>query len=65
MARNEHRCPVCNNTEFPFRNSYYTCENCGWMDDAYQEDYPDEDGCANIMSLNEAREAYKNGKKVE
>lgn len=30
-----------------------------------QESYPDEKYCANQMSLNEAREAYKRGEKID
>lgn len=40
------------------------CFNCGWELDAFQEAHPDEGGCTNCMSLNEAREAYRKGKKV-
>ena len=39
-------------------------KNCGWQDDAVQNDNPDYKGGANQMSLNEAKEAYKKGEKV-
>ncbi|MGL5753011.1 MAG: CPCC family cysteine-rich protein [Paraclostridium sp.] len=41
------------------------CDICGWEHDniqCYEHDYA---GGANKMSLNEAREAYKNGKEIE
>lgn len=41
------------------------CEVCGWQDDGLQNDNPDYKGGANKKSLNEAKEIYKNGKKVE
>ena len=52
-------CPVCGQITLPFRGSFYTCENCGWEDDPVQEKYPDETDCANKMSFNQARAAYK------
>lgn len=60
-----HKCPVCGKYEFPHMNSFDICPVCGWEDDGVQEDDPDEEDCANHMSLNEAREAYKAGKPVE
>ncbi len=40
------------------------CNNCGWESDPIQEDNPDYKGGANKMSLNEARKAFKEGRKV-
>ena len=37
---------------------YDICEECFWENDPVQLNYPDFDGEANEMSLNEAREAY-------
>ena len=37
---------------------------CGWEDDDIQNDNPDFVGGANDMSLNQAKEAYKNGEPV-
>lgn len=59
-----HKCPVCGEYEFEMIDSNDICEVCGWQDDAYQERHPDEDSCANEMSLNQAKEAFKNGKEV-
>ena len=60
-----HLCPVCKKYEFPYRGSYDICDVCGWIDESYQEDNPDEDCLANIMSLNEARKAYAEGREIE
>ena len=41
------------------------CPVCGkysWMNDVTQEENPDAKGLANIMSLNECRKAYAEGK---
>lgn len=68
MSRNgdtSHMCPVCGKTRFPSRWSFRFCDVCGWQDDGFQEDNPDEDACANIMSLNEARKAYAEGREIE
>ena len=60
----KHKCPVCGLYEFEEINSYDVCEICGWEDDDLQEKRPDYEGGANRMSLNEAREAYKNGLQI-
>ena len=40
------------------------CPVCGWEDDKFQRNHPDFDGGANVMSLNQAREAYAAGRPV-
>ncbi len=40
------------------------CLNCGWQDDNVQNSDPDYRGGANKMSLNEAKAAYRKGKKI-
>ena len=60
-----HMCPVCREYKFEFYNSSYECPICGWTDDAVQEDFPDWSGCSNDMSLNQARQAWKEGRRVE
>ena len=58
-------CPVCGKVTLSKRGNWEGCSNCGWIDDVGQcEDFPDETHCSNRMSLNEARAAYKAGKKV-
>ncbi|MBQ8841105.1 MAG: hypothetical protein IJZ65_00545 [Ruminiclostridium sp.] len=56
-----HNCPICNKYVFEEHNSLEICDVCLWQDDAIQENDPDYRGGANKMSLNEAKEAYKNG----
>lgn len=53
-----NRCPCCGMTEV---FDYDICENCSWENDPIQRDKPDLTGGANIMSLEEAKEAYKRG----
>lgn len=65
MKKIPHKCPVCKKYDFPFESSFEFCKVCGWQDDSYQEAFPDEDCLANVMSLNEAREAYAKGKPIE
>ena len=65
MKMNPHKCPVCQKFEFPFKGSFYSCEVCGWEDDPVQLRNPDEECCANQMSLNQAREAYQRLKDTE
>lgn len=60
----KHKCPVCGEYEFEEQGCYDICEVCGWEDDPIQGNDPDLKGGANSMSLNEAIEAYKNGKQV-
>ena len=60
-----YACPVCGKITLPYRGSLYACYNCGWFDDPGQsEDDPDETDCANKISLNQARAAYKAGKPI-
>ncbi|MCD8379152.1 MAG: hypothetical protein LUC95_02250 [Lachnospiraceae bacterium] len=54
----KHKCPVCGKTEFENKGSYDICENCGWEDDWYQEENPDEDVGANEYSLNVYKDKY-------
>lgn len=54
-----HLCPVCGEYEFSERGSFDICEVCGWEDDLVQEELRDETNCANRMSLNQARRAWK------
>ena len=57
-------CPCCGKKGFEERGISDVCIFCGWEDDEVQEDDADYRGGANKMSLNEARAAYKAGKKV-
>lgn len=59
-----HKCPVCGKYMFEYRNCMDICDVCSWCDDAIQEGSPEYAGGANIMSLNEARKAYREGRQV-
>ena len=61
----EKLCPVCKKHYFECFADYDVCPVCGWSNDVVQRDEPDLKNCGNDMSLNEAREAYKNGKPIE
>lgn len=61
----KHKCPVCGEYEFDEHNSLDICDICSWCDDAVQENSPDYKGGANKMSLNEAIEAYEEGKQIK
>lgn len=55
-----NKCPVCGKN----CAEYAVCHQCNWENDPIQRENPDFQGGANNMSLNEAREAYKNGEKI-
>lgn len=58
-------CPCCGNFTRSTEEygSYEICEVCGWEDDPVQALNPDFKGGANELSLNEAREKYKEDKR--
>jgi anaerobic ribonucleoside-triphosphate reductase len=59
-------CPVCGLQDaFTEPRGYDICRRCGWEDDPFQRQNPDYAGGANLMSLNAAREAWREGKHVE
>lgn len=64
MSNKKHKCPVCGKFEFEKRLSFEICEECGWQDDVFDEDDFDAISGANEMTLDEARNAYKEGRKV-
>lgn len=55
------KCPCCGQTDV---DEFDICEVCGWENDLVQLDDPDYSGGANEMSLNEARAAFREGRKV-
>ncbi|MCE0826600.1 hypothetical protein LVQ78_11220 [Buttiauxella sp. A2-C2_NF] len=61
----EHLCPCCEQSEFSEEGSYEICPLCSWEDDPIQNADPDYGGGANVMSLNEAKKAYSEGRKVQ
>jgi hypothetical protein len=58
-------CPVCGKHQFTHIDRFEGCPVCHWQDDAVQHKNPNYGGGANNMSLNEARKAYAEGRKVE
>lgn len=59
--RDVNICPVCGETQL---EDMEVCNVCEWQNDRVQLRHPDWSGCANNMSLNEAKEAYKTGKRI-
>ena len=57
-------CPVCGKYTFDTAGDFDICEVCGWEDDLVQLDDPDEEDCANHMSLNQAKAAWAKGEKI-
>lgn len=59
-------CPVCGlKTEVDsLPNPDTDCPKCTWGFDVYQYENHDAKGCVNIMSVNEARKAYAEGKEI-
>ncbi len=60
-----YECPVCGNKTLDALRDHEICTVCNWEDDLVQFIKPDFKGGANKMSLNEAREAWANGKEVK
>lgn len=52
-------CPCCGEYHFEEEDFYEVCEVCGWEDDGLQRDEPDYEGGANTISLNQAREVWR------
>ena len=55
-------CPVCGKYTFEYAGDFDICPVCNWEDDLCQLENPDEEDCANHMSLNQAREAWAHGR---
>ena len=55
-------CPVCK--KHVFTELHELCPVCNWTHWFIQEMYPDDKNQDNIMSLNEAKQAYKEGKEI-
>lgn len=52
-------CPCCGEYHFEEEDFFEVCEVCGWEDDSLQRDEPDYTGGANHISLNQAREVWR------
>ena len=58
-------CPVCGSLVFEEKEcSYDICPVCGWVEDGYQQWYPDETGPNLHWTLNAAREAWEKGEAI-
>ena len=67
----KYPCPCCEEFDFGFDfgtptpyHGNFICEICGWDEDPYQVRFPNEPG-ANLMSLNEARQAWRTMDKAD
>lgn len=60
--KTRHLCPVCKRHIFDDINSFDICPICGWEDDQYGVIYPDSDGGANEISLNDSIKIYNSKK---
>ncbi len=54
-------CPVCHKSRLAYME---ICPVCEWQNDPVQFRHPDWEGCANNMSLENAREAFSKGKQI-
>jgi Cysteine-rich CPCC len=57
---NAFLCPCCEAASFSEKGSFEICDVCNWEDDPVQFFNPTLAGGANITSLIEARENFKN-----
>lgn len=54
-------CPVCGKLELKYMEIRPVCD---WQNDLVQLAHPDWEGCANRMSLNQAKQAWAEGRKI-
>lgn len=57
------KCDVCGADIITYEYGGGKCKNCGWIDDVHQVQYPDCANANNMISLNRARELWKEHKK--
>lgn len=60
----KYMCPCCDKHTLDEKDFYCICPVCGWEDDPGQHEYPDDPIGANEMSLNEARKAFRAGRRI-
>jgi len=58
-------CRCCGALTIEEYDEFDICDVCGWEDDDLQFDDPDFEGGANEMSLNQAKEAYRNKQEIK
>lgn len=62
MNDKKYPCPVCGELTLDEpKGSYDNCTVCGWEEDGYQQDYPDETGPNGKWTLNVAKKAWAEG----
>ena len=61
--KSKYRCPVCGQHYFEEIGGYEICPVCGWEDDPVQRRDESFAGGANELSLNEARQAFREKEK--
>ncbi len=61
-----YQCPCCGKYTLELKptNTFLECPECHWVDDGVQYADHDFQGGFNKMSLNEARQAYKEGREI-
>jgi len=64
-AQSKFQCGCCGQYTIEEEGTMESCSVCGWMQDPYQEEFQDKPGGANLMSLNEARQAYEEGRPIQ
>lgn len=62
---NNRKCACCNLYELPHGSVFEICPVCGWEDDDLQNEQPDFEGGANELSLNQARQLFKEKQQKE
>ncbi|MEG0856834.1 MAG: CPCC family cysteine-rich protein [Terrisporobacter sp.] len=62
----KYACPCCGNLSLDEKSpgTFEICNICGWEDDEVQYNEPDYEGGANKISLNKARQLYKENKLI-
>ena len=55
----KYKCPCCGHYTLGVTRQYDICPVCYWEDDPFQFDDPDLEHEANTVSLNQAKENYK------
>ena len=57
-------CDCCKKYTLAEKNDYRYCRECGWIDDWYHVEFPDEVDGPNPVSLNEGRKMYARGELI-
>lgn len=59
-------CPCCGaQNQVDEEGGYDICQICGWEDDRYQRNFPDETGANGKLTLSEARRIWAAGKSIK